>query len=130
MVHTTTVPSFEAERRSLESAQYRKCVIIPECSLVELAVLIPLSISHHLITPSEQKVKTQELVYEKPVTVDRNTCNVDERVDLVFVSAGHRCGVMLGRQNHRQALLRCRGLVDETLRMEGAHLKTPEMYPI
>ncbi|MGH0143007.1 UNVERIFIED_CONTAM: hypothetical protein FKN15_037427 [Acipenser sinensis] len=26
---------------------------------------------------------------------------------------------MLGRQNHRRALLRCRGLVDETLRMEG-----------
>ncbi|MGH0183403.1 UNVERIFIED_CONTAM: hypothetical protein FKN15_011960 [Acipenser sinensis] len=43
--------------------------------------------------------------------------------------SGGRRGVMLGRQNHRRALLRCRGLVDETLRMEGAHLKTPEMYP-
>ncbi|MGH0119352.1 UNVERIFIED_CONTAM: hypothetical protein FKN15_006084 [Acipenser sinensis] len=38
-------------------------------------------------------------------------------------------GVILGRQSHRQALLRCRGLVDETPRMEGTHLKTPEMYP-
>ncbi|XP_058876834.1 phospholipase D2 isoform X1 [Acipenser ruthenus] len=36
---------------------------------------------------------------------------------------------MLGRQNHRRALLRCRGLVDETQRTECARLKTPEMYP-
>ncbi|MGH0122933.1 UNVERIFIED_CONTAM: hypothetical protein FKN15_018600 [Acipenser sinensis] len=33
---------------------------------------------------------------------------------------------MLGRQNHRRALLRCRGLVDETLRMEGSSLSKPE----
>jgi hypothetical protein len=37
--------------------------------------------------------------------------------------------VTLGRQSHCRALLRCRGLVDETLRTEGAHLKTLEMSP-
>jgi len=38
-------------------------------------------------------------------------------------------GVTLGCQSHCRALLRCCGLVDETLRMEGAHLKTLEMSP-
>lgn len=53
---TSTELSLEAEKRSRACIQERKWVTQPACSLVH-KVMCPLSMSHHLITPSIRVIK-------------------------------------------------------------------------
>lgn len=67
---TSTELSLEAEKRSRACIQERKWVTQPACSLVH-KVMCPLSMSHHLITPSIRVIKVTCYLCEQGFTSGR-----------------------------------------------------------